>query len=547
MEFDTDVLVIGGGANGTGVARDLAKRGLRVLLCEKGELGRGATNASSGMIHGGPRYLLNDVETTEHSCRDSGYIQRIAPHILFRIPFLVPVEADAGKLTPTLYDVYFSVYDRYAVLKNGIPHARLSAAELKSVEPGLQGDYLGGVTLDEWGIDPGRLCILNALDAQAHGAEIRTYTEVVGLLQKEDGTVVGGRLRREGQLTVEEVRAKVVVNCGGPWAERVSKLGPGGVQLRPGKGVHLIYEKRLTNFAIICKAVDGRQVFIMPYQNETWIGTTDDDYYGDLDDLAATEDEIAYLEQAIARYIPSIRQQRLIGTRVGVRNTIHGWGVHEDDLSRRFTIIDHAGRGAPGLYSLAGGKLASYRVQSEELGDAVCAHLGVRAPSETHLHPLPGGDATPDPAELARAYEIPELAARRLVFRHGSLAPKVLDVGLETSTGLAVVDPCEPTLECEIRYCTRNEYVQRLGDLMSHCRVAQGADQGMRGGLRAAQIFAEERSLDVSGEREALMDLLGRRWRSARPVLKGAQLAQAELLMTQYTGLWQQPTQVPLT
>ncbi len=545
--FDTDVLVIGGGANGTGLARDLAKRGLRVLLCEKGDFARGATGASSGMIHGGPRYLLNDVETTRHSCADSGYIQRIVPHLLFRVPFLIPAlpGGNFGGFAPLLFDVYFGVYDRFAVLKNGIPHARLTREELLAIEPGLRADVLGGVTSDEWGIDCGRLCLLNALDAAAHGAEIRTYTEVVGLMRDETGAVVGARLRAAGQVEVSEVRARAVVNCGGPWAERIAGLAEGGVRLRPGKGVHLIYDKRLTNFAVVANAVDGRQVFAMPYQNETWVGTTDDDYYGDLDDLWVTQDEVRYLQEALAHVLPGLAQQRLIGVRVGVRNTIFGWGKNEDDLSRRYEIIDHRAQRAAGFYSLVGGKLASFRQQSEDAADAVCAALGVHARCETHMHALPGGDALPDEAELARAYGVDRLAARRIVYRHGSLAPRVLDVGRETPTGFSVVCPCEPVLECEVRYCLRHERVVRLGDLMTRCRVAMGPCQGLRCGLRVAQLWAEERGADATDEREALMDLLTRRWRAARGVLHGQQLAQAELLMTQYTGLWRLPTLAP--
>ena len=544
---ETDVLIIGGGCNGTGIARDLSKRGVRVILCEKGDLARGATGASSGMIHGGPRYLLDDVETTKHSCTDSGYIQKIAPHILFRIPFLMPIPSKNpfGKAAVMLHDAYFDVYDRFAALKNGIPHARMSVAEMRAIEPGLQGDFLGCVTLDEWGIDPGRLCLLNAIDANTHGAEIRTYTEVVGLLRGAHGEVTGVRVRAAGQASVQEIKAKIVVNCGGPWAEKIADLGAGGVRLRPGKGVHLIYEKRLSNFCVVTQAVDGRQVFCMPYRNETWIGTTDDDYYGDLDDLWATRDEIAYLKESITVIMPHVAEQRLIGTRVGVRNTIYGWGVQEDDLSRRYEIVDHASRGAANFFSLLGGKLASYRIQSEEASDAICARLGVDATCDTHRHTLPGGDSTPQAEELSREFGIEILAARRIVSRHGSLSHKVLAVGRETSTGYSVVDIAEPTLECEVRYCIRNEYVTRLGDLMTRCRVGIGADMGMRSGLRAAQIFAEERGLSVPDEREALMDLLTRRWRSARPVLTGQQLAQAELLMTQYTGLWQLPTLVP--
>lgn len=548
MNSATDVLVIGGGANGTGLARDLAKRGVRVTLCEKGDFARGATGGSSGMIHGGPRYLLHDVETTRHSCEDSGYIQRIAPHILFRVPFLMPVPNDTiyGPTALMLHDAYFDVYDRYAKLKNGIPHARLSLDEMRRIEPGLRSEYfLGGVTLDEWGIDPGRLCVLNALDAAAHGAEILTYTEVVGFLRDAEGNVVGARLRRAGEASVRELRARVVVNCGGPWAEKVAGLVGGGVRLRPGKGVHLVYEKRLTNFAVVVQAVDGRQVFVMPYQNETWIGTTDDDYYGDLDDLWATEDEIQYLREAVERVLPGIRHQRLIGARVGVRNTLHAWGKTEDELSRGYRIVDHAHLGAAGLFSLAGGKLASFRVQAEEAADAVTARLGMHAACETHRDKLPGGDDPPDERELERVYGIDRLAARRLIARHGALAPKVLDLGRESPTGYAVVCASEPTLECEVRYCLRFEHVRHLGDLMARCRIAVGACQGLDCGLRAAQIMAEERGLDPTDERAELMDLLGRRWRAARPVLTGVQLAQAELLMTQYTGLWQLPALVP--
>jgi glycerol-3-phosphate dehydrogenase len=544
---DYDVAIIGGGCNGTGLARDLAKRGLKVVLCEKGDLARGATGASSGMIHGGPRYLLYDVETTRHSCVDSGYIQRIVPHLLFRVPFLMPVFRDNpfGPLGLLLHDVYFDVYDRFSALKNGIPHARLTPEQVRALEPGLRGDFLGAVTLDEWGIDPGRLCVLGARDAAMHGASIRTYTEVVGLLRGPQAEVVGVQVRQVGSSTVQPIRARAVANCAGPWAEQLARDQAKGVRLRPGKGVHLIYEKRLTNFAIATEAVDGRQMFMMPYQNETWVGTTDDDYYGDLDDLTATQDEVAYLQEAAHRLVPDLAQQRLIGTRVGVRNTIHGWGKSEDALSRGYAIVDHRTSGAPGFFSLTGGKLASYRIQAEQAADALCRFLGHAATCTTHLHPLPGGQNKPDEQALAREFGVSVLAARRLVGRHGGLAPEVLRVGRDMPTGFDLVDPAEPLLECELRYCIRHEFVHTLADLMMRCRLAMGADMGLRGGLRAAQIFAEERQLSVPDERAALMQLLQRRWRSARPVLTGQQLAQAEALMAQYTGLWQLPTQVP--
>ncbi|MEZ4271118.1 MAG: glycerol-3-phosphate dehydrogenase/oxidase [Myxococcota bacterium] len=547
----TDVVVIGGGANGTGLARDLAKRGLQVTLFEKGDIGRGATGASSGMIHGGPRYLLNDVDTTKHSCEDSGYIQQIASHIIFRIPYLLPVPTlnPYGKASLLLHDVYFDVYDRYAILKNGIPHARLTISEMLSVEPGIRGDFMGAVTLDEWGIDAVRLCLLNLLDAERHGAVAHTYTEVVGFVRNDAGALCGVRVRETGQSQVREVYAKAIVNCGGPWAEQLAGLGGAQAKLRPGKGVHLIYEKRLSNFAVIMPAVDGRAIFAMPYQNETWVGTTDDDYYGDLDDLWATQDEIGYLREAVVRVLPDMAGLRLIGTRVGVRNTIHGWGKLEDELSRGYKILEHQSlaQTGTGFYSVVGGKLASYRVQAQDAADKVCEDLGRRVRCETHLHQLSGADRAPTDIELAHIYGISPLAARRILSRHGSQSTDVLDVGRETHTGFSCVCPCEPTLECEVRYCIRREHVVRLGDLMTRCRIGVGACQGTRCAVRAAQIFAQERCLAPTDEREALMEFLARRWRTARPIMTDQQLAQAELLMTNYTGLWQVPSPVPLS
>ncbi len=184
-----DLIVIGGGVNGTGIARDAAMRGLSVALFEREDFGVGASGNSSWMIHGGLRYLLADPSVTRESSTDSGYIQRIAPHLIFRIPFLYPVlEGGRGSRLATrayLYgaQAYVGLYDRYQKLKRGKPSTRLSGEEARRLEPLLRPDVVGAVTLDEWGIDAYRLCVLNALHARDLGARLHTYTEVVGLLR----------------------------------------------------------------------------------------------------------------------------------------------------------------------------------------------------------------------------------------------------------------------------------------------------------------------------------------------------------------------------
>ena len=174
-----DVAVIGGGVNGTGVARDLALRGLAVVLFERNDFAFGASGNSSGMIHGGVRYLETNPNVTEASCRDSGYIQQIAPHLLFRIPFLMPIaDGKQGRIMLELIDAYFRAYDTYQPLKRGEPHGRARRGDLAQLEPGLVGKNAGGITFDEWGVDGARLCVLNALDAEEHGAKIHMHTTV---------------------------------------------------------------------------------------------------------------------------------------------------------------------------------------------------------------------------------------------------------------------------------------------------------------------------------------------------------------------------------
>src|SRR4051794_27481204 len=162
-----DVAVIGGGINGTGVARDLALRGLKTVLFERNDLAFGASGNSSGMIHGGVRDLSQDPQDPEEAWPDSGDIHQIAPHLLFRIPFLFPIKTGTrGRIMLELVDAFFKAYDHFQPLKRGEPHTRITASEMSVLEPGLVGSLLGGITFDEWGVDGARLCVLNAVDAK---------------------------------------------------------------------------------------------------------------------------------------------------------------------------------------------------------------------------------------------------------------------------------------------------------------------------------------------------------------------------------------------
>ncbi len=517
--FDRDVIVIGGGVNGTGVARDCALRGLTVALFERNDIAFGASGNSSGMIHGGPRYLTNDPDVTYSSCLDSGHIQHVAPHLLFRIPFLMPVFGSGlgARILLNGYDAFFSLYDKYQPLKRGKPHVRLAGDDLRRLEPGLVGGVFGGVTFDEWGIDGARLCIANAVDAVERGARVHVHTSVTEILRRDDGSAYGVAYRNRHTGEIGRVTARAVVNATGAWAPITAGLG--GLErtttpIRPGKGIHVFLDRRLTNYAIMASSIDGRQVFLMPWQNMSVLGTTDDDYYGDLDDVIASRDEVEYLFQAVERVFPAVRSARAIGTWGGVRPTLYGWGGNEDELSREHRIVDHAEHRADGLYSMIGGKLASYRLFSEEMTDLLAKRLGNDRPCSTHSSPLPGGAEAVDPMQLVLDGGMEAVTATRLEYRHGARSLRVLERMQRNPREAAVVCPCEPVTEAEIRYAVEHELAATVDDVSRRTRLGLGSCGGMRCALRCGRIVADARGLSPEqGTKLSLAFLNGARRR----------------------------------
>jgi glycerol-3-phosphate dehydrogenase len=511
-----------------------------VALFERNDLAFGASGNSSGMIHGGARYMLQSPNVTETSCRDSGYIQRIAPHLLFRIPFLLPLRSGAqGRVMVELIDAYFRAYDDYQPLKHGEPHCRLDASEVARLEPGLAGSYAGGVTFDEWGVDGARLCVLGAIDAIEHGAHVHVHTTVESVTRLPgDGApagpryVVSARNRMTGEL--RQVSARVVVNATGAWAPITAALAnvtEGRARVRPGKGIHVVLDRRITNYAILSEAIDGRQIFLCPWQNASVVGTTDDDYYGDLDDVRATSEEVRYLVQGVAKVFPGIRESRAIGTYAGVRPTLHAYGPTEDALSRDHRVVDHEADGAPGIYSMVGGKLASFRLFAQELCDLVAPRdFGVHAPCTTHERPLPGGEPSElESLKLSDAYQVTPVGARRLLYRHGTRALHVLERTARRPSEAHVVCPCEPVLEAEVRHAVCAEMARTVDDVARRTRLGLGACGGMRCAARCGQIVAEELSLAPAEGQAMALEFLERQART-RVVALGPAQAQQEAL-----------------
>ena len=526
-----DVVVIGGGVTGAGVARDLSLRGLSVLLLEKGDWGAGTSGASSWMIHGGLRYLEFDWDTTRLSNVDSGHIVTIARNLVTRVVFIVPVlPGDKNNIEEV--ETALEVYDRYQPLKHSHPHRRLTSDEAHQVEPGLTPDLVGAMTMEEWGVDPHRLVYANVQDAIKHGAQAMNHTRVIDLI-KDAGKVIGVRFRAsDGEIS--EARARAVVNASGPWSPELGAMAGVSIHLRPAKGIHIVYPHRISNFSITAESVDGRDLLMVAHAGFTLLGTTDDDFYGDLDSVDVLEDEVDYLLQGFERVFPSIRQYRPVRTTAGVRPTLFKWRRYEDELSRQFAVIDHAGEGADGFITIAGGKLSMYRLMAEETSDAICARLGHQVKSTTASRPLPGNESDPVPvAELASRCGISGLAVVKLQSRHGSNAEKVLDEGATSR----ILCRCEPVTEAELTYAARHEQVRTLADAFRRVGVAGGPCAGAACILRSAEVLGRELGWSASQRFDAAREFVRGAWLGRAPVLGNAGWAQEELAQGAMRGL----------
>jgi glycerol-3-phosphate dehydrogenase len=524
-----DIAIIGGGVNGAGIARDATLRGLRVALIEREDWGAGTTGGSTRMIHGGLRYLLYDVPTTRVSNEDAGRIRKIAPHITWRIPFLWPL-FPGRPFFHEATEALLSAYDVHARRKGGIQHTRLTGEEARAIEPGLAPEISGAVTLDEWGCDVFRLAALNALDAKERGATLFAHTEVVDLL-RTGRDVRGVRVFDLIDKRTFDIEADLVINATGPWAGRLAEMADVQVAMRPGKGVHVTFERRIGNYGLILEGVDGRVMFLVPHGAETIVGTTDTDFYGDPGrvDLNINHDEVAYVIEAAARALPQAREWRPIRAWAGVRNTLFEWGVDSDDLSRRHEVLDHATRdNVGGLLSVLGGKLAAYRIQSEEAVDMALTKLRKPAMrSRTGEEPLPGAADAPDFIELSKHLLLPAWALERVWRRMGDRIHMIF--ANANASSRAPICRSEAVTRAEIEYAVKVEGCRTLEDLRRHTHVGAGGCDGVDCATPSAHLMAD--LLDWSLERieTELEHFFNERWIGRRPVLRGATLAQEEV------------------
>ena len=467
-----DLAVIGGGILGTGVARDAALRGLRVALVEAGDIGGGTSSRTSKLVHGGLRYLEHfRFALVRESLAERAVLLRVAPHLVWPCPFLVPHYR--GQRRPGWYvEAGLRLYERLAGAHRLGRTGSLNAKQTLELEPELPREDLTGAGLFlEARMDDARLCLENALDAAALGADVFTHRPVVELKREAGGcrlTVADAIDPAAPPLVLE---ATAVVNAAGPWADRVRRLAGvrGGNVLRPSRGTHIVVPALTRKNALLLTAHrDGRVFFVLPEGPWSLVGTTEGDYRGEPEACMPTVSEVAYLFKEVRRRWPSrsLSQLEVRRALAGVRPLARAGGplgrVSRED---RLRVEDR-------LVTIAGGKYTNYRAVAERALDRALALLGKTArPCGTRERPLPGaGAGTREQAQAqarARALELQNLGnqdADRLGARYGGLfggAALLVEQfpALHEKAGARV-------LEGEVAYAVRHELARRLDDVL---------------------------------------------------------------------------------
>ena len=464
-----DLLVIGGGINGAGIARDAAGRGMKVLLVEKDDLASHTSSASTKLVHGGLRYLEHyEFRLVAESLREREVLLRNAPHIIWPLRFVMPHE-------PTMRPKWMlrlglALYDRIGG-KMSLPRSKRVDLRIAPHRGVLQDRLTAGFEYSDCWVEDARLVVLTARDAEERGVDVLVRTECTGLERTADCWTATLR-DKEGE---RKVFARAVINAAGPFVDRMAKvaLGQGTpAHLRLVKGSHIIVSRRFPGeHAYIFQQPDGRIVFAIPYERDfTLIGTTDLLYEGDLDAVRISDEETRYLCDAASRYFASaITVEEIASTYAGVRPLYEDNAASNSTVTRDYVFELEAEGGAP-ILSVYGGKITTYRKLAEHALDRLGKVLALPGKPWTAHAPLPGGDM-PDSdfaAFLWRASEryswAPPEMLLRLARAYGTRIDRVL--GAATSLDDLGRDFGGTLFEAELRYLVDQEYARTAEDVL---------------------------------------------------------------------------------
>lgn len=523
----SDVIIIGGGATGAGMARDCALRGLSVTLLERHDIATGATGRNHGLLHSGARYAVTDNESARECIAENQILKRIARHCI--------EPTDGLFITLPEDDLAFQKTFITACTNAGINAEAIDPLLARRIEPAVNPALLGAVKVPDGTVDPFRLTAANMLDAREHGATILTAHEVTGLIREGD-SVRGVRVYDRLYGEHSELYAGVVVNAAGIWGQHIAEYAELSVRMFPAKGSLLILDHRINNHVINrCRKPSDADILV-PGDTISLIGTTSTHIdYNDIDCNRVTAEEVDILLREGEKLAPIMAQTRILRAYAGVRPLV----ARDDDpsgrnVSRGIVLLDHATRdGLEGFITITGGKLMTYRLMAQWATDAVCRKLGNTQPCTTAERPLPGSQE-PTEKTLQKIISLPAPLRGSAIYRHGDRTPAWLGQG---RLSRSLVCECEAVTAGEVQYAVENLAVNNLLDLRRRTRVGMGTCQGELCACRAAGLLQRFNVTTSAQSLTQLSEFLNERWKGVQPVAWGDALRESEFTRWVYQGL----------
>ena len=508
QEHPFDVVVVGGGITGAGVALDAASRGYSVALVERGDFGQGTSSRSSKMVHGGLRYLQNfDLGLVREALLERQLLVRLAPHLVYPTPFLVP--ALGGERKNRAIGIGLNMYDVMATSRIGRGrsqrnehreeadywspdrHRTISGDEAAELIPALEPmDPSSAYLFYDCQTDDARLVLTVLGEAERFGAVIVNGAEVSEVLE-DDGRATGVAFTEAELGERIEVHADNVVNATGVWADQIR---PGELlseeeipKIRPSRGSHVTLSTDdidIGTAACIVPAAGDRTIFALPWYGRVLVGTTDNDYEGETDHVPPGGDDIDYLLEALNAYFGTdIDRSRLTGAYAGVRPLISSGDPKKSvDISRKAELYETSS----GMLTITGGKLTTFRRMAAQVVDRIVERDGREAECRTDDIPL---GMTARPEDLETSVELPQGATEQLAFRYGHAAREVLDLCDERAELAEPIVPGHPDLMAEVVIAARHEQARSVADvLLRRTRLALVAEPGLRDGARVEAV-----------------------------------------------------------
>ena len=507
----TQVLIIGGGSTGTGIARDLALRGIECILAEYRDINSGASGANHGLLHSGGRYVFAD-QGSAIECREEGeLLKKLAPQCIEDTGGLfVAVEGDDEN--------YVADFPQLCA-QCQIPVQELDVREARELEPVLSDKLIAAYLVEDASIDPFKLSMENMAQAQDLGSTLLRFTKVVGF-EVSNNNIKATRLRNiiTGQeLTIE---AEQVINATGAWAGVVAELAGAAIDIVYSKGSLIVTHNRITDRVINRLRPSASADILVPGGTVSILGTTSI-RIDDLDQIYPTVEEVDVMVSEAARMIPDLESARYIRAYAGVRPLVGSRSAADDrSISRSFALIDHSEDGLENFTTISGGKLTTFRLMAEKTVDLVCQRLGISRPCLTRTEPL----AVSQPAKWTQ----PGLAPKLWLKNHEPEDILLCECEMVPKSAVdAIID--------SIR---KQNGQPDLKSIALRSRIGKGACQGTFCGVRVTSYMYDQGELALNESLENLRGFLNQRWKGQHPTLWDKQLVQAELLEALYCGFF---------